>query len=63
MRPSIALAATTVGEARCTRAPAPIRPGKLRFDDEMQREPGATTPIDIPKHGPHDECVQSAPAS
>ena len=40
-----------------------MRPGKLRLVDEMQRAPGASTPIDIPRHGPHDECVQSAPAS
>src|SRR5271154_1739150 len=57
MRPSTALAATTAGDARCTRPPAPMRPGKLRFDDEMQRAPGASTPIDMPRQGPHDEWV------
>src|SRR5271154_5933238 len=47
MCPRIALAATTCGEARCTRPPSPMRPGKFRFVDEMQRAPGASTPIDI----------------
>src|SRR6202011_1422592 len=62
-RRRIADAATTAGAARWTRPPSPMRPGKLRFEEETQRVPGASTPIDIPRHGQHDECVQSAPAS
>ena len=50
--PVSADAATVAGLAKCALAPAPIRPGKLRLVDEMQRFCGATTPMLIPRQGP-----------
>ena len=64
MRPVTAAAAAMAGLIKWVRAPRPWRPGKLRFEVEAQRSPGATrsTPF-IATHIEQPGSRHSAPAA
>ena len=58
----MAHAAAVAGLIRCTIAPLPIRPLKLRFVVDAHTSPSASTPLLMPRHAPQVGFVTQKPA-
>ena len=61
--PSMALAVTVAGEAKCVKLPVPCRPIKFRFEELIHLFPFGTLSSFIPRHNEHPGILKSAPAS